>query len=259
LAYQFASPVRWIETQDVIFHSEMNVERLIEIGPSPTLAGMAQRTLKAKYEGYDQALGLQRQVLAYSKEGREIYYNVDPPAPVEEETAPTAAAPAAPSAPVSVAAAPAAAPSGPVAQVPDEPVKAVEIIHTVVAQKLKKTLEEISPSKAIKDLVGGKSTLQVNPLYNSTNSERNSRRLAERIRFPPGRFRRECTYRRTCVDNSTLVQRCVGKIYRWACHEDDLVQVSWWIQYYHRASSFIDPMGSWIRTQRLGTFIGFDQ
>ena len=140
----------------------MNVERLIEIGPSPTLAGMAQRTLKAKYEGYDQALGMQRQVLAYSKEGKEIYYNVDPPAPVEEAPAPEApaATPAPAAAPVA-AAAPAAAPAGPAAQISDEPVKAVDIVHTVVAQKLKKPIEEISPSKAIKDLVGGKSTLQV--------------------------------------------------------------------------------------------------
>jgi fatty acid synthase subunit alpha, fungi type len=142
----------------------MNVERLIEIGPSPTLAGMAQRTLKTKYEGYDQALGMQRQVLAYSKEGKEIYYNVDPPSPVEEE-APSTPAPAA-VAPVAAAAttpAPAAAPAGPAAQIADEPVKATDIVHTVVAQKLKKTLEEVSPGKAIKDLVGGKSTLQVHP------------------------------------------------------------------------------------------------
>src|SRR5579862_2925266 len=127
LAYQFASPVRWIETQDVIFDASMNVERLIEIGPSPTLAGMAQRTLKTKYEGYDQALGMQRQVLAYSKEGKEIYYNVDPP--MESAPAPPAATPAAAAAPAPVAApAPAAAPSGPVAQIADEPVKAVDIV-----------------------------------------------------------------------------------------------------------------------------------
>ena len=146
----------------------MNVERLIEIGPSPTLAGMAQRTLKSKYESYDQALGMQRQVLAYSKEGKEIYYNVDPPPPVEEEVAPassSAPAPAATPAPAAAAAAPApAASAGPVAQIPDEPVKAVDIVHTVVAQKLKKTLEEVSASKAIKDLVGGKSTMQVQSL-----------------------------------------------------------------------------------------------
>ena len=41
LAYQFASPVRWIETQDV-FLKNFNTERVVEIGPSPTLSGMAQ-------------------------------------------------------------------------------------------------------------------------------------------------------------------------------------------------------------------------
>jgi len=177
----------------------MNVERLIEIGPSPTLAGMAQRTLKSKYEGYDQALGMQRQVLAYSKEGKEIYYNVDPPAPVEE-AAPTTPVPAATPAPAPAAAAAAAAPApvvavpasaGPAAAVPDEPVKAVDIVHSVVAQKLKKQLEEISVGKAIKDLVGGKSTLQVLPLssYQDANSlERNSRRFTKGIRRITGRF-----------------------------------------------------------------------
>ena len=156
--------MRWIETQDVIFDASMNVERLIEIGPAPTLAGMAQRTLKSKYESYDQALGMQRQVLAYSKEGKEIYYNVDPPPSAEQDVTPAAPSEPAPAAAAAapVAAAPAPAVSaGPAAQIPDEPVKAVEIVHTVVTQKLKKSLEEVSASKAIKDLVGGKSTMQV--------------------------------------------------------------------------------------------------
>lgn len=47
LAYQFASPVRWIQTQDLLF-MHYNFHRLIEVGPSPTLTGMA--ILKAKYE-----------------------------------------------------------------------------------------------------------------------------------------------------------------------------------------------------------------
>ena len=47
LAYQFASPVRWIETQDLLFQ-HYKFERFIEIGPSPTLTGMATRTFKAR-------------------------------------------------------------------------------------------------------------------------------------------------------------------------------------------------------------------
>ena len=122
---------------------------------------MASRTLKSKYESYDAALSLQRQILCYSKDTKEIYYTPDPvEAPVEEtkvetSTAPNPAAMAVPAAPV-----PAAAPSGPAASVADAPVKAVEVLHALVAQKLKKTLDQIPLSKAIKDLVGGKSTIQ---------------------------------------------------------------------------------------------------
>jgi fatty acid synthase subunit alpha len=39
LAYQFASPVRWIQTQDLLF-TTFNFERLVELGPSPTLTGV---------------------------------------------------------------------------------------------------------------------------------------------------------------------------------------------------------------------------
>jgi enoyl reductase-like protein/acyl dehydratase len=47
LAYQFASPVRWIETQEILLDAERGVERLIEIGVAeqPTLANMASATL----------------------------------------------------------------------------------------------------------------------------------------------------------------------------------------------------------------------
>jgi fatty acid synthase subunit alpha len=166
LAYQFASPVRWIETQDVILEKN-RTERIVEIGPADTLGGMAKRTLASKYEAYDAATSVQRQVLAYNKDLKEIYYDVDP---VEDEPAPTAggsgdasAAPASSSsaaATAPAAAAPAAANAGPAAAVADAPVGAVDIVRALIAQKLKKPLADIPLSKAIKDLVGGKSTLQ---------------------------------------------------------------------------------------------------
>jgi fatty acid synthase, bacteria type len=51
LAWQFASPVRWIETQDLLFTEEaaggLGVERFVEIGvkTAPTVAGLATNTL----------------------------------------------------------------------------------------------------------------------------------------------------------------------------------------------------------------------
>ena len=160
LAYQFASPVRWIETQDVIL-GERNTERIVEIGPADTLGGMAKRTLASKYEAYDAALTVQRQILCYNKDAKEIYYDVDP---VEDEVAAPAAgdssssAPTSSSAPAQATPAAAATPppnSGPAAAVADAPVSAVDIVRALVAQKLKKPLTDIPLSKAIKDLVGG--------------------------------------------------------------------------------------------------------
>ena len=162
LAYQFASPVRWIETQDVILKDQLT-ERIVEVGPADTLGGMAKRTLASKYEQFDAAKSIQRQILCYNKDAKEIYYDVDPVP--EEEAAPAGGdAPAASSsagAPAPVAAAPAAAaapppPSaGPAAAVSDAPVQAVDVLRSMIAQKLKKSLTDIPLSKAIKDLVGG--------------------------------------------------------------------------------------------------------
>lgn len=162
LAYQFASPVRWIETQDVVL-GEKTTERIVEIGPADTLGVMAKRTLASKYEAHDAALSVQRQILCYNKDARDIYYAVDP---AEEEPEPAAAgsgnAPAAPSSAPAPAAAAVAAPApaasaGPAAQLPDAPVTATDILRALVAQKLKKPLLDIPLSKAIKDLVGGAS------------------------------------------------------------------------------------------------------
>ena len=160
LAYQFASPVRWIETQDVVL-MERNTERIVEIGPADTLGNMAKRTVASKYEAYDSALSLQRQILCYNKDAKEIYYDVDPveeePTPVADKNGSSAASSPAqsqPSAPVATAPPPPAS-GQPAAAVADVPVSAVDIVRVLIAQKLKKPLADIPLTKAIKDLVGG--------------------------------------------------------------------------------------------------------
>ena len=49
LRLAYALPVPWIQTQDLLF----TTFNLVELGPSPTLTGMATRTLKTKYETLD--------------------------------------------------------------------------------------------------------------------------------------------------------------------------------------------------------------
>lgn len=191
LAYQFASPVRWIETQDV-FLAERTAERVVEIGPADTLGVMAKRTLASKYEAYDAAKSVQRQILCYNKDAKEIYYDVDPVEEEPEPVAPAAGASAGAAAPAAAAATPAAAaaappPSaGPAAQVADQPVQAVDIVRSLIAQKLKKPLLDVPLSKAIKDLVGGKllesSARVCLPLSLLTNSDQQASRRY-RMRF----------------------------------------------------------------------------
>ncbi|EIN09976.1 fatty acid synthase [Punctularia strigosozonata HHB-11173 SS5] len=160
LAYQFASPVRWIETQDILF-TRYDFDRFIEIGPSPTLTGMVSRTLKAKYESQDDSHGRRRTILCHAKHTKEIYYQFeDAPEEAAESTeeTPAEAPVAAAATPVAAAAAP--APAAAAASVEDVPIKPIEILTVIVAQKLKKKADEVPLSKSIKDLVGGKSTLQ---------------------------------------------------------------------------------------------------
>ena len=158
LAYQFASPVRWIETQDQLFKN-YKIERLIEVGPSPTLTGMALRTLALKYQSYDNALSNRRQTLCISKDSKEIYYELES---APEESIEVAAPIAIKSAPVVVApiATPIASSKTSAVDVSDVPVTAAEVILAIIAQKLKKPINEVSSTSSIKDLVSGKSTLQ---------------------------------------------------------------------------------------------------
>jgi fatty acid synthase subunit alpha len=158
LAYQFASPVRWIETQDLFF-AKYAFERFIEIGLGPTLTGMATRTLKAKYELQDDSISCNRAIFCSSKNGKEIYCQFEDEAVAEVSPESTADATPVAVAAVSIAA-PAPSSSGPAAAIADEPLKAVDTLRAIIAQKLKKTIAEIPMGKSMKDLVQGKSTLQ---------------------------------------------------------------------------------------------------
>ncbi|KAI9613677.1 hypothetical protein KEM48_003676 [Puccinia striiformis f. sp. tritici PST-130] len=164
LAYQFASPVLWIQTQHQLFsHHKYNIKRLIEFGPSPTLTGMASRTLKLKFDKQDTAHNMSRKILCISKNIKEIYYQYEDE--VEAEAAPPSSNESTVASPVAVAAS-----SGPVTSVADEPLQAVKTLRVLAAQGLKKPLSDVPLSKVIKDLVGGKSTLQ-NELLGSAQAE----------------------------------------------------------------------------------------
>ncbi|KAN0066591.1 fatty acid synthase alpha subunit Lsd1 [Thecaphora frezii] len=167
LTYQFASPVRWIETQDVFFR-DVNFSRLVEFGPGPILVGMAKRTLAGRYLRSDRTLGIERKMLCTGKDDDEICYVHHAPAtpdaaatPSKEAATQSAAAPA-PVVAVVTPAAPAAAvvAAAPAAEVPDAPLDPLFTLRAVLAQKLKLASSDIAASKTIKSMTGGRSTLQ---------------------------------------------------------------------------------------------------
>src|ERR1700737_5052489 len=108
LAGAFPSPVRWIETQDLLFTEEaaggLGVERFVEIGvkSSPTVAGLATNTLKLSEYAHSTV-----EVLNAERDAAVLFATDTDPEPVDElEEAPDSdAAEAA----VSVEAAPAPA------------------------------------------------------------------------------------------------------------------------------------------------------
>lgn len=104
LCWQFASPVRWIETQALLFtpvaEGGLGVERLIEIGlgTAPTLAGLGEKTLKLDSftESHGAAFNVQRdeQVVTCT----DVRF-VEEDLPEDAGTSSDSAAPSAPSAP----------------------------------------------------------------------------------------------------------------------------------------------------------------
>ena len=122
---------------------------------------MATRTLKTKYETLDGSVSRNRSILCHAKNAKEIYYQYEDEieAPASDETVdiPITTTPAAPVTTTTAVSTPS---SGPVANIEDVPIKAIDILLVVVAQKLKKRVDEIPLSKSIKDLVSRKSTLQ---------------------------------------------------------------------------------------------------
>ena len=168
LACQFAFPVRWIETQDELLSREDAVSRFIEIGPAKILARMAKQTADSKYADLDLARSIHRAFLSTKSDSKDIYYEYEP---VGDESTPdlsdSGVKPA--SSPVPIAPARTERPQTPVqaptslnaaSKIQDVPVSAQEVVRSLISRKLKCSFEDTSPGKSIKDLTGGKSTLQ---------------------------------------------------------------------------------------------------
>ncbi|KAJ2840402.1 fatty acid synthase alpha subunit Lsd1, partial [Coemansia erecta] len=68
LAYQFASPVQWISTQDQLFN-RFGIAHYVEIGASPVLCGMADKTLQRLHSSNNSIA-----VLYVDRDKDKVYY-----------------------------------------------------------------------------------------------------------------------------------------------------------------------------------------
>ncbi|HXO57765.1 MAG TPA: 3-oxoacyl-ACP synthase, partial [Mycobacterium sp.] len=175
LAWQFASPVRWIETQDLLFTEEaaggLGVERFVEIGvkSAPTVAGLATNTLKLPEYAHSTV-----EVLNAERDAAVLFATDTDPEPedvleVEEPTA-DSAAPAADAVPVSAPAAP-VAPSG--APRPDDiGFDAADATLALIALSAKMRIDQIEELDSIESITDGASSRR-NQLLVDLGSELN--------------------------------------------------------------------------------------
>ncbi|CAG8909361.1 unnamed protein product [Penicillium egyptiacum] len=181
MVYQFASPVRWIETQEIIL-SRTESERIIEVGPSATLLGMLRKTIDTIYPTKECTLPAPRQLLHSEKDTDEIYYTAKPDqlntvqtqTHAETQISPPTTEAVLPSPTVTVEVTTTALPSPKVnvqvTNIEDQSIQAQDVVFAIVARALKRAAAEIDGSKSIKALAEGRSTLE-NEIIGDLHSE----------------------------------------------------------------------------------------
>lgn len=174
LSWQFASPVRWIETQKVLFDA---VDQLVEVGlaASPTLTNMAKRTMSALRSTNGSQAGVELPVFNVERDQDQVMLADVTAAPAAPEAAADgdaeagdtpdnpeaggvteATAPAEPAAAPAAASAPAAGGSG--ADAPALPFKAAQAIMVLFAFQNKIRIEQIADSDTVEELTNGVSS-----------------------------------------------------------------------------------------------------
>ncbi|MEO6605074.1 MAG: fatty acid synthase subunit beta domain-containing protein, partial [Aeromicrobium sp.] len=151
LAWQFASPVRWIETQDLFF-GELGVERFIEIGvgQAPTVANLASQTLRlpGRHGGAVEVLNFERDSAAV--------FSTDEEMVVEEDDEPMEAPATDSAAPIAVAPAAAVSSAGP--RPDDLSFDAADATTVLIAWWTKMRLDQIGAADSIESLCDGASS-----------------------------------------------------------------------------------------------------
>lgn len=174
LAWQFASPVRWIETQDLLFIEEaaggLGVERFVEVGVKtmPTVAGLATNTLKLPEYSHNTT-----EILNVERDAAVLFATDTDPEP-EDDAPATPAAAEAPAEAVAAAPVPAAAPAAPAGgpRPDDITYDAADATMALIALSAKMRIDQIEPLDSIESITDGASSRR-NQLLVDLGSELN--------------------------------------------------------------------------------------
>ena len=133
---------------------------------------MAKRTRDSKFAIKDMSMSVDRQFLASTQDSKDLQYEYDPPGPqvedIEDDTPEVGPPAVEPRPAVTNTAPPKLSPQAATVaatSVAEVPTSALEIVCALVAQKLKREIEQLQVSSSIKELTGGE--LQVSQASSS--------------------------------------------------------------------------------------------
>lgn len=156
LAWQFASPVRWIETFELMCTpvelGGLGVQRIVEVGvgSAPTLANLAKGSIALPTHR-----GSRPEVLNVEVDAETVFDTAEDPAPAPAEVAEVQAEPAAADVTASAPTAPVAA--GPATTVADQPVDHATAVAALLALRVGVRVDQLEHD-SIESLVDGASS-----------------------------------------------------------------------------------------------------
>ena len=152
-----------IETQNQFLKRTDEVQRYVEVGPARILATMAKKTAAQHFSSHSSSYSSHLRFLSCNEDRQEVYYEypendnvIAGEQSAEPDVAPQSASKTTPSSPAPTSVDIVAPQSHSVASaVPDVALSASHILLVLVAQKLKRSFEDVSMQKTIRELSGG--------------------------------------------------------------------------------------------------------
>jgi fatty acid synthase len=156
LAWQFASPVRWIETQEILFaeptRGGLGVTRMIEVGlgTAPTLANLASGTLALDRDGMAGVVVENFELHRLTVFALDDDHEFEPEPEIEQDAASDLATTAVPL--------PTASVDAPTAATEDRPVDPSDALRWLIASMAKVRPDQLSDGESLDDIVDGVSS-----------------------------------------------------------------------------------------------------